>query len=63
MEVKVVVQQDEASITTLVALRLVVFGSLKNSATKERINSPRIEKSLKTDALLPAPSFVKHRFK
>jgi hypothetical protein len=63
MEVKVVVQQDEASITTLVALRLVVFGSLKNSATKERINSPRIEESLKTDALLPAPSFVKHRFK
>lgn len=50
MEVEVIVQHDEASIVELGALKLVVFGRLKNSARKERVDSPGIAKSLKIDA-------------
>ena len=47
MEVDVMVQQNDASMVELGALKLVVFGRLKNSARKDSTGSPRRAKFLK----------------
>ena len=50
MEVEVTVQQDEASIVELGALKLVVFGRLKNSTRNDSTDSPGRAKFLKIEA-------------
>ena len=50
IEVAVTVQQVDASMVELGALKLVVLGRLKNSARKDRTDSPGKAKFLKIDA-------------
>ena len=50
IEVDVTVQQEDASMVELGALKLVVFGRLKNSTRKDSTDSPGREKFLKIEA-------------
>jgi hypothetical protein len=50
MDVDVTVQHDDASMVELGALKLVVFGRLKNSTRKDSTDSPGRAKFLKTEA-------------